>query len=248
MERIVHIVSDPDDGDVAKELVKYLQNADFVVHHNGKVEIGDSIIARATDQLSRGTPVVICATSLALGRKWTHQLANSANTMPRSRVFLIRMEEKAYVEPLSLNNVIAEYWKAPQAALSDLCEALNRCYPQIESPTLNYQSPAQPVDHLDTLTGLTIFDMGMSALNEFREKLRDDVRKRLPDTFPHGNFFNKPILCVMENSLASVLYSSLRTLPRFYLWQSFNASGTTGQQGTCPETRLTLLAQYPDKY
>src|SRR5580658_5093047 len=98
MDRIVYVISDPSDEDVVRDLVTGLQEANFSVQHNGTVGVGKSTIESATNLLGQGVPVVICATSRSLSRPWTHKLANAANSIPDSKVFLAQMEEGLYVE------------------------------------------------------------------------------------------------------------------------------------------------------
>jgi tetratricopeptide (TPR) repeat protein len=185
MDRIVYVISDPSDGDVVRDLVIGLREADFSVQHNGTVGVGKSTIESATNLLGQGVPVVICATSRSLSRPWTHKLANAANSIPDSRVFLAQMEEGLYVEQLSLSRKVAEFWKDHAGALSALSSALEACFPPEH---LGHSDVVREAPHgdLDQITDVAVLDL--EAIETFRGDLRPYVAKMLPGSLSAWEF------------------------------------------------------------
>ncbi|SEL61888.1 PBS lyase HEAT-like repeat-containing protein [Stigmatella aurantiaca] len=132
MKRQVFIAHAEGEQAEAEKLAKRLQKAGYEVAHYGTVLVGESIVEAAQKVLEVGGPVVICATVRAVGTRWAHRIANAARTSTHGHVFVVQMEEEAFVESISLGEKVATWWKDPAAAARQLLESLQRYYPLTE--------------------------------------------------------------------------------------------------------------------
>jgi len=120
---------------LADKLGRRLQAAGYEVAHRGTVLVGESFVEEASKALSQGGPVVVCGTVNALGTGWAHRVTNAArHDYSRTRVFILRMDHNAYVEPLSFDGRVAEYWQNPDKAMGDLLASLNKYFPIDDRP------------------------------------------------------------------------------------------------------------------
>ncbi|MBA3242821.1 MAG: hypothetical protein H0T60_16480, partial [Acidobacteria bacterium] len=116
--------------ELAEKLAAPVREAGYEVVHRGTVLVGESIVGEASKALSAGAPVVLCATVKAIGTGWAHMLVNAARqNNSRVRVFAVQMEKNVYVQILSLDEVVANYWQDPDKAGRDLVAALKKYYP-----------------------------------------------------------------------------------------------------------------------
>jgi HEAT repeat protein len=117
------------DQALADVLCKSIEDAGYEVVHAEKILVGESLIEEAQKVLATGGPVVICATARAAGTRWAHKIANAARMNERGRVFVMQMEQEAFIEPLALGEAIGAYWEDPGKALAKLINALQRYFP-----------------------------------------------------------------------------------------------------------------------
>ena len=118
-----------DEEKFAECLAEPLRQVGYDVAHRGTIMIGQSVIEEASKLLAVGSPVVLCGTVKALGTGWAHRIVNAARRHPNTRVFVVQMEEDAYVQQLACDDDVAMYWRDPQKAIQDLVAVLQRYYP-----------------------------------------------------------------------------------------------------------------------
>lgn len=119
------------DGDeaVAAQVAKPLEDAGYEVVHHGSLFVGDSLVQKASQAIAQGSPVVLCGTVQAMGTGWAHFLVNAVRRHQEARIFALQMEEKAYLDFLTLDGRIARYWEDPARAVTELLAALSEYYP-----------------------------------------------------------------------------------------------------------------------
>ncbi|KKD06858.1 HEAT repeat domain-containing protein [Streptomyces sp. WM6386] len=119
------------DGDeaLAAEIARPLEDAGYQVVHHGSLFVGDSLMQKASQAISRGSPVVLCGTVRAIGTGWAHFLVNAARRYGEARIFALQMEENVYLDSLILDGRIARYWQDPAGAITELVAALAEYYP-----------------------------------------------------------------------------------------------------------------------
>ncbi|PMR62148.1 hypothetical protein C1A38_05285 [Verrucosispora sp. ts21] len=198
MRRCVHLVTARGEEYLAARLTQPLEEAGFTVSHDGTIMVGESLIEEPAKLLATGVPVVLCATVRAVGSSWAHRLVNAAHASTTSRVYVVQMEEQAYVQHLSLGTKVARYDQHPQRAVADLVEALSAHFPP---PNLNSggDSTRPATDHfLDQPTAETTFNP--EAVSRFRVQLRDEAKQSYPDSLSPHDFLNRANL-ISEASL-----------------------------------------------
>ncbi|MET0424082.1 MAG: trypsin-like peptidase domain-containing protein [Actinoplanes sp.] len=191
MDRVVYLVSHPDEPEIVDKLLPALTEAGFTVQHHASTKVGDSPLEEATRHLAQGVPMVICGTYRGIATKWVGQLAGAANSLPKSRVFVVQMYEDLDVERLALSRVVADYWRDPDGALRQLTEALADCFPEPAPPGAT-EAPANgetPHDYLDGLTAVTEFDA--PAVDDFRGRLRPSPAGRFPAALTPWEFLQQ---------------------------------------------------------
>lgn len=119
------------EADLAAMVAKPLREAGYDVVYEGTILVGESVVQEASRALGAGSPVVLCGTIRAMGTGWAHQVVNAASKHEGQgvRVFPLRMEKGAYLEPLSFGGTVAEYCQDPDKAIKDLLSALEKHYP-----------------------------------------------------------------------------------------------------------------------
>jgi HEAT repeat protein len=127
----IHVLIAHAEGEeaLAERLAVPIRAAGYDVSHRGTVIVGESFNEEASKALQTGGPVVLCGTVRALGTGWAHRLVNAARRTHGARVFVVQMEEAAYVEQLSLDTAIARYWQDEAQAERDLVNALKKSFP-----------------------------------------------------------------------------------------------------------------------
>jgi len=119
----------PGEEGLADNLAEPLRQAGYSVAHRGTVLVGESVVEEASKALSLGGPVVLCGTVKAMGTEWSHRIMNSARQYADVRVFVVQMEEAAYVKPLAFDEAILRYWQDPSKAIGELLTAIQNHYP-----------------------------------------------------------------------------------------------------------------------
>ena len=136
----VLLAHDQDEESLAEAVASPLRAAGYEVVYQGSLLVGDSLVQEASKALEAGSPVVLCGTVNALGTGWAHQVVNAARAHPGARVFGLQIEKRAYLQQLTLDGRVAEYWRDPNRAISELIEALQTYYPvnsNSDSPSSN---------------------------------------------------------------------------------------------------------------
>jgi len=130
----VLIAHAPGEEHWAEILAEPIRQAGYEVCHAGTVLVGDSLVEEAAKTLSRGGPVVLCATIKAVGTRWARRLVNAARLHAGSRTFVVQMEQEADVELIALDEKPVAYWRQPEQAIQDLLVALRISYPPAPIP------------------------------------------------------------------------------------------------------------------
>jgi HEAT repeat protein len=113
----------------AEPIARALRQAGYDAVHEGTVIVGESVVDAASALLGAAAPLVVCGTVRAMGTAWPRRLTAAARRHPGVRIFVLRMDEEAYVEAVAFDEVVAEYWENPALALQELTAALARLYP-----------------------------------------------------------------------------------------------------------------------
>jgi hypothetical protein len=141
MRRPVLIAHADGEEDLAAKLAAPLTRAGYEVVHQGTVMVGESVIEAAARALEAGAPVVLCGSVRALGTGWAFRLVNAARQNYQGvRIFTLQMEREAYVQPLSLDGRVAEYWRDPNRAIQELIDSLGRYYPPGDAVTPSWET------------------------------------------------------------------------------------------------------------
>ncbi|MDQ3224525.1 MAG: hypothetical protein M3Q75_13815 [Gemmatimonadota bacterium] len=188
----IYIVCAEGDEELAEEkLAEPLHKAGYEVTHAGTVMVGESLFGEAQRALELGSPIVLCATTKAVGSKGARLIVNAGYAGGLIRVFVVQMEEQADVEYMAMKAKIAEYWKDPAKALRDLLNALKKHFPPvIDVLTPPRETPVVTGRHfLDQLTESETFDI--EALQRFRSQLREEVANRYPATLSAWEFLDR---------------------------------------------------------
>ena len=117
------------ESSLAEPIVTALRSGGYEVLYEETVLVGESLIQEASKALAAGSPVVLCGTIAALGTGWAHQVVNAARMYMGVRIFALQMEERAYLQQLSLDGRVAAYWQDPAKAINELLDALQEYYP-----------------------------------------------------------------------------------------------------------------------
>ena len=135
MSQVVLIAHAEGEEEKAELIAKPLRRAGYDVSHRGTVLVGESITEEASKLLYRGSPVVLCATVNALGTGWVHRLVQSAQPHKGVRVFFVRMDRNAYLDQITADEKIAEYWQDPEQAIEQVIRSLRKHFPVISRDT-----------------------------------------------------------------------------------------------------------------
>ncbi len=114
---------------LAEQLAGPIREAGYEISHRGTVLVGESVTEEASKVLSAGGPVVLCGTVNALGTGWAHLIVNTARRHQQVRIFAVQMEQRAYMQQLSLDGKVALYWQDPAKATQELIASLKEYYP-----------------------------------------------------------------------------------------------------------------------
>jgi HEAT repeat protein len=174
----------------AEEVAARLLEAGYDAWHRGTVLVGESFSEEAQKALAKGGPVVLCATVGAMGTGFAHHLVAASRPLDKNRVFILKMEEKAYVEQIAGDRLVADYWKDPSAAIRQLKEALLKRFPDVHSTPRLLISKDRLRQHREFLERLFLERM------QAHERLTDEqaagwyqelvIRQRELDSFRRG--------------------------------------------------------------
>jgi tetratricopeptide (TPR) repeat protein len=169
----------PGEEALAERIALPLQQEGYSVSHRGTVLVGDSFSEEADKALGEGGPVILCATVHALGTGWAHRLVNAARARAgNNRLFVVRMEESAYVGQIAADLAIAEWWRSPEDGSRRLIEALRSHYP-LEKGVGSVPEPT-PIStaFVDRLAPGALIDW--QAVRAFRGELRETMQPDFP--------------------------------------------------------------------
>ncbi|WP_426744538.1 HEAT repeat domain-containing protein [Myxococcus faecalis] len=136
MKRRVFIAHAKGEVAMAEALARPLIDAGYEVVHHGTVLVGESVVEEAQKQLAMDGPVVVCVTVKAVGTSFAHRLVNASRDSKRGRTFLVQMEEDAYVDLLSFDEEVPEWWRDKTDAEQRLVEALQQYFPLDERASI----------------------------------------------------------------------------------------------------------------
>ena len=114
---------------LAEKLEQPLRAAGYDVAHRGTVHIGESVVEEALRVLDAGNPVVLCGTVRAVGTRWARRVVNAVQQDAYVRVFVVQMDEEAYLDQLAFGGTIALYSEDPAKAVQSLIASLKKHYP-----------------------------------------------------------------------------------------------------------------------
>ncbi|MEU4236628.1 HEAT repeat domain-containing protein [Actinoplanes sp. NPDC026619] len=130
MTRPVLIAHAAGDEEHAARLAAPIAAAGYRVVHGGTVLVGESAVEEVSRALGAGAPVVLCGTIRAMGTGWAHRTVHAARALdPQIRIYGVAVEQEVYLQPLTLDGVIAEYWRDPVRAIEAVITALRQHYP-----------------------------------------------------------------------------------------------------------------------
>src|SRR3954471_21468760 len=135
MSRLVLIAHAPGDEDYAEQVAASVRSAGYEATHSGTVLVGESVFENVSKALIDVEPVVLCGTIREMGTGWAYRTVNAARGLnPQVRIYGVAIEKDAYLQPLTLDGEVAEFWRAPKPALDSVVTALLRHYPPVSSP------------------------------------------------------------------------------------------------------------------
>ncbi|CAM3422301.1 tetratricopeptide repeat protein [Kibdelosporangium persicum] len=169
----VYVVCAEGEEHLAEKIAGPLRGDGYEVTHDGTILVGESRIGKALQAMSSGVPIVLCATVRSVGSAWAHKIVN-AGYAASNRVFVVQMEDQAYVEQLAVKTKVARYCADPVTGVRELLDALAAQFPAASKPAR--QNTERP--YLDQPTELTMFDV--DSLQNFRSQLRTEVSGKFP--------------------------------------------------------------------
>nr|WP_052477778.1 tetratricopeptide repeat protein [Kibdelosporangium sp. MJ126-NF4]CEL13944.1 transcriptional regulator [Kibdelosporangium sp. MJ126-NF4]CTQ88313.1 putative regulatory protein [Kibdelosporangium sp. MJ126-NF4] len=173
----VYVVCADGEEDLAEKLAGPLRDGGYDVTHDGTVLVGESRIGVALKAMDSGVPIVLCATTRSVGSSWAHKIVN-AGYARASRVFVVQMEDQAYVDQLAVKTKVAKYYADPVTGVRELLNALAAQFPPVRDPQGDTTASTNGLPYLDQPTDLMTFDV--DALQDYRTQLRTEVAGRLP--------------------------------------------------------------------
>lgn len=114
---------------VAEQLAVPRREAGYDVAYEGTVLVGESVVENASNILAQGGPVVLCGTVRAIGTPWAKRVVNAARRHEGVKIFVVQIEEDADVDAVTFGEKVAQYWKDPAVAMSELLAAVQTSYP-----------------------------------------------------------------------------------------------------------------------
>jgi HEAT repeat protein len=133
--RPILIAHAPGDEPFAERLAAPVTAAGYTAVHGGTVLVGESVIEEVSRALAAGAPVVLCGTIRAMGTGWAWRVVQAARALnAQVRIYGIAVEKDVFLQPLTLDGEIAEYWRDPAGALGAVVTALRKHYPLDAAP------------------------------------------------------------------------------------------------------------------
>ncbi|WP_280493234.1 FxSxx-COOH system tetratricopeptide repeat protein [Nocardia asiatica] len=168
----LYLVSAAGDDSLAQSVVEKVAALGHSVEFRDSVEVGQSILAHAHQALTRGMPVILCATRAAAGSEWVYRLVNAANGGGEARLFALKMEADVYLGALTFDERPADWYKDPDRAVLDLMSAIERRFPERQQSD---SAPDEPTaDYMDVAVGG--LDVDHRTLHAYLDNLRDELR------------------------------------------------------------------------
>lgn len=187
--QVVYIVCAEGEEQLAEQLAEPLRLAGYEVAHDGTVSIGESLIGTAATAVASGAPIVLCATRKSAGSTWSHQIVNAGRSNGTSRVFVVLMEQQAYVDHLALDGKAARFCDDPLRGVNDLIAALAKHFPaEVVLPAADSSPAPKDLQYLDHRTEAQV-DHG--ALQRFRATMREEVAQRHPPALTPREFLER---------------------------------------------------------
>ncbi|SMC72252.1 Predicted transcriptional regulator containing an HTH domain and an uncharacterized domain shared with the mammalian protein Schlafen [Kibdelosporangium aridum] len=185
----VYVVCAEGEEDLAEKLAEPLRDAGYEVAHDGTVLVGESRIGNAMKAMSAGVPIVLCATARSVGSAWAHKIVN-AGYAGANRVFVVQMDEQAYVEQLSVKTKVAKYHADPARGVRELVDALTAQFPPVPAAAgTRRKRTGKGLQYLDEPTDVTLVDP--DALASFRAQMRPEVSGRYPEGLTSSQFLDQ---------------------------------------------------------
>ncbi len=135
MQHAVYFAHAPGEESEIEKLATPIREAGYNVQHRGTVVVGDSVLDEASKILSTGCAVVLCGTIKAIGTPWARRIVNAARSYSGVRIFAVQFDREADIQTLALDSRVAEYWRDPGLATTELLAALKEYYPLSASET-----------------------------------------------------------------------------------------------------------------
>ncbi|MCE7003959.1 tetratricopeptide repeat protein [Kibdelosporangium philippinense] len=183
----VYVVCAQGEEDLAEKLAEPLRDTGYEVTHDGTVLVGESRIGNAMKAMAAGVPIVLCATARSVGSAWAHKIVN-AGYAGANRVFVVQMDEQAYVEQLAVKTKVARYDADPATGIRELVDALTAQFPPVPTPAAP-RSKGNGLQYLDEPTAVTMVDA--DALTSFRAQMRTEVSGRYPEGLTSSQFLEQ---------------------------------------------------------
>lgn len=180
-----------DEEDVAETLGKALESVGYEVVHRGTVLASESYTKEFQKYLAQHFPVVVCGTIKAVGTTWAKHVVGAAQANG-STIFPVKLESAAAVDNIAFGDlkVIDCSGENFNKGVKQLIESLQKHFPlEADNVQSGNEEILKPSSHLDKLTPETQYSKQEVAA--YRERLRDEVREKYPETLPHNFFLEK---------------------------------------------------------
>ncbi|MEM9366019.1 MAG: NACHT domain-containing protein, partial [Planctomycetota bacterium] len=166
------------------------------VWRTGDILVGQRFTTEVNKRLSKNGPIVICGTARAAGSIWVEMVLGSAQN-PESagpvRVFPVRMDAEANLARLGFQAKAAECYPNFEFGIKQLLQSLGEYYPITDgTDPSNTVVEEIPSDVDNWLTGVS--DYSAKLLSRYRDELRSDKKKQLPNELRGQDFLRRASL------------------------------------------------------
>jgi hypothetical protein len=128
MKGTVLIAHAKDEEGLSERIAEPLTRAGYKIAHRGTTLVGESYVENLLKTLSSRPVVILCGTIKAVGTHWGRKIVDAAREW-NLKVIILKIDEEAAVETLSLGERVIEYWRDPDRAMVELLQALSEYYP-----------------------------------------------------------------------------------------------------------------------